>query len=304
MSLVDRAIFVSPVLKVGIFRCPPDDARFRDSGPAEHHLVVFPRTSVWIRHEGGRPFVADPGVATTYNRGQPYSRSALSRDGDRCDWFALEPPALPALARHTGGRIAEDPERPFTTEFVGVPPRLYAAQRRVLHAVAAAADPLEVEERALAVVAAVLAPSAGAPTPAATGTAGSHRELAMAARAELARDLFAPLDLATLAARLAVSPWHLCRVFREQCGTTLHAMRRDLRLRAALEHLGPEAAGMLSRLAHACGFSSHSHFTAAFRRQFGVPPSLGLGPAGREPPDCPNDRWATAPAAVTELLAH
>lgn len=276
MSLTDRAIFVSPLLTIGVFRCTPDDGRFRDTGPAQHHLLVFPRTSVWIHHAGSRPFVADPGVATIYNRGQPYTRAALSSDGDRSDWFALAPGLLPILARSSSGRIREDPERPFAAEFVAITPRLYAAQRRVTQCIAMGCDRLEIEERAVSVILAALGTAPPAERSGRRESA-ARRDLAMAARAELARDPYLPEDLATLSARLAVSPWHLCRVFREQVGTSLHAYRRDLRLRLALERLGT-ATGQVSRLALECGFSSHSHFTAAFRRQFGFPPSKAILP--------------------------
>ena len=65
--------------------------------------------------------------------------------------------------------------------------------------------------------------------------------------------------------------YHLCRTFRAVTGQTLFGFRRDLRLRAALAML-PDYRGRLSELAHTLGFASHSHFTAAFRGHFGVPP--------------------------------
>jgi AraC-like DNA-binding protein len=45
-----------------------------------------------------------------------------------------------------------------------------------------------------------------------------------------------------------------------------------LRLRAALDLL-PEYRRDITRLALDLGYSSHSHFTYAFRREFGFPPS-------------------------------
>jgi AraC-like DNA-binding protein len=270
VSFVDRVIFSSPLLKVGIFRCSRNDRRFADSGPAENHLVVFPRTSVWICHEGSRPFVADPHVATIYNRGQPYRRAHLSQDGDRSDWFGISPAIAMAMAREVGGSMREDPDRPFQAEFRPVSPRLYAAQREVFGLVQHGADSLEIEERALAVVAAAIRPPERPASGHPVGRRGTsaRRDLAMQARAAIARRLFESPDLSTLAAELEVSPWHLCRLFREETGTTIHGYRRDLRLRVALERL-EGAAGQVSRLAHECGFSSHSHFTAAFRKQFG-----------------------------------
>ncbi len=281
MSLTDRIIFSTPALKVGVFRCTADDARFRDSGAIENHIVVFPRTGVWICHEGSRPFVADPHVATVYNRGQRYTRTPLGHDGDRSDWFSVNPDLALAIAQDVGGCVTDDPDRPFQAEYLPVSPGLYAMQRRVVQLIESGADPLQVEELALAVVSAAIRGPQGRAQMAPNGTpaSASHHDLAMRCRAELARQLFEPLDLTTLATRLEVSPWHLCRVFKEQTGTTIHAYRRDLRLRAALERLDPSTGG-ISRLAHQCGFSSHSHFTAAFRRLFGFTPSAGWAPVG------------------------
>jgi AraC-like DNA-binding protein len=273
VSLTDRFIFSSPALKVGVFRCTCDDPRFRDTGPITNHEIVFPRTGVWICHEGSRPFVADPGIATIYNRGQCYTRAPLSADGDRSDYFALSPELALAMAHDVGGTVSDDPDHPFEAEFLPISPRLYAMQRHVVELIERGADSLQVEERALAVVAMAFR-VAHRRRRSVTGARAraAHRDLAMAARAELALRLAEPVDLTTLAAGLGVSPWHLCRVFKEQTGTTIHGYRRDLRLRTALEHLDPST-GRISMLAHQLGFSSHSHFTAAFRRRFGFTPS-------------------------------
>jgi AraC-like DNA-binding protein len=64
---------------------------------------------------------------------------------------------------------------------------------------------------------------------------------------------------------------HLCVEFARSTGTTLHRTLIRLRLRAALERLQDPRCD-LSALAHEVGFSSHSHFTAVFRRTFGHPP--------------------------------
>jgi AraC-like DNA-binding protein len=52
----------------------------------------------------------------------------------------------------------------------------------------------------------------------------------------------------------------------------VHRYRNRLRLRAAVERLSDGPVDR-STLAHALGFSSHSHFTAAFRAEFGVTPA-------------------------------
>jgi AraC-like DNA-binding protein len=68
------------------------------------------------------------------------------------------------------------------------------------------------------------------------------------------------------------SPFHLARVFRERAGVPVHRYLTRLRLRAALERLS-DGADDLTALALDLGFSSHSHFTDAFRREFGRSPS-------------------------------
>jgi AraC family transcriptional regulator len=104
-------------------------------------------------------------------------------------------------------------------------------------------------------------------------TAAAHRDLAERATALIARSLAQPLSLPRLAERLRTSPFHLARVFRAQTGFSVDAYGRSLRLRAALERL-PAYTDGLTALALELGFSSHSHFTEAFRREFGVAPSV------------------------------
>jgi AraC family transcriptional regulator len=79
------------------------------------------------------------------------------------------------------------------------------------------------------------------------------------------------LRLADIAAALGVSAFHLCRSFRMATGSTLHACRNRLRLQHALDRV--TSGEDLTTLALDLGYSSHSHFTSAFRRLFGATPS-------------------------------
>ena len=262
---IDRTVFSTASVTVGAFRCPLNYPSFRDTGPTERHLVVFPRSGVWIRHAGSRAFAADPRVVTIYNAGQEYTRAPMHPDGDRCDWFALSPD----LAREAAG---VDSDRPFRFEFTESDQRLYCRQRILFDRLdAGGCDPLEAEEEVLGIVTAVLrraslhATRHGRPST-------RHRDLADHARAELVRTATATVSLGELAARVGASPWHLCRVFRAVTGSSLHAFRMDLRLRVALERLEDPRAD-LSRMAFELGFSSHSHFTSAMRSRLGRTPS-------------------------------
>ena len=154
---LDTVHFHGASTMIGHFRCPVDQAQFRDTGPIARAIVVFAlRTSVWIKHEASKPFVADPNVVTIYNRGQRYERGAISQEGDRCDWFAVSE----ALAREIVAAFdpsAAESDVIFRFESARSTPALYLHQRRVTRAVArGTSDVLATEEEIIVVVSTVM----------------------------------------------------------------------------------------------------------------------------------------------------
>jgi AraC-like DNA-binding protein len=270
---LDRVIFSTANVVAARFQCDRDDPRFRDSGPTSHFLVTFPRTSVWIRYSGSRSVVADPTVSTIYNAGQEFTRAPLAADGDRCEWLGVSHEIALSIAQSLDESAVDRADRPFAREIASVGNRLYLAQRTLFTELERGeADVLDAEERIIRYVAAVLGSAYGKAETKLDGTAEFHRDLVERARAEIARSIGERVTLGQLAARLAVSPFHLCRVFRDCTGMTLHEFRLELRLRLGLERLADRAAD-ITRIALDLGFSSHSHFTAVFRQRFGSTPT-------------------------------
>ncbi|MEO8334330.1 MAG: AraC family transcriptional regulator [bacterium] len=239
---------------------------------------MFPRTSVWIRHEGSEPFLADATVATIYNRGQLYERFPMAEDGDRCDWFAVDDD----LAREIAGNLdpaAGESSRPFQFEWTATSADLYYRQRALVAGVKRGAlDVLAVEEGVMDIVAEVLALAyrrRAATSMRRTVTTARRSELVAATRVELARTLHANESVHDIARRLGTSPFHLCRVFRECTGQTMHEYRTQLRVRHSLERLEDGGSDVPSLSAVACdlGFASHSHYVRTARRHFGTTPS-------------------------------
>jgi AraC-like DNA-binding protein len=274
--LVNASVFDTERVAIGVFRCPVSYRHFRDTGPIDRCLVVFPRTSVWIRHEGSRPFLADATIATIYNRSQRYERFPASTDGDRCEWFAV----ADDLAREIAATIderARDAERPFRSQWATSNVALYLRQRALFRrARAGRLDALEAEEEVIGIVAAVLGATPERPLSGGRRrpVALRHHDLAEAAKVELQRTLGENRSVHQIASSLGISPYHLCRVFRACTGRTLHEHRSELRLCAALELFEGSSQGpaSLSRIAHALGFSSHSHFVQAMRLRAGMTP--------------------------------
>jgi AraC-like DNA-binding protein len=104
------------------------------------------------------------------------------------------------------------------------------------------------------------------------GTDADHAERAEAAKTYLAARMSERITLDDVASAVNVSPFHLARIFQKHTGVPVHRYLTQLRLRASLERL-TDGASDLTALTLELGFSSHSHFTDTFRREFGKAPS-------------------------------
>ncbi len=273
---IDVVVFASPLLRVGRWRCPADHPDFLDSGPASDALFVFPRQSVWIQHAGGRPFVADPNTVTYYNKGQRYRRRQLSERGDHGEWYAVAPEAIAdTLAVHEPAAI-DRVERPFRFTHGPGDAGSYLRQRLVFEHVSREAEPdqLFVEETMLSVFGAVtrLAYQRDRQPVVTPRRRRGEVDAVEAARDLITRRFRHNLSLSAIAREVETSVFHLSRLFHARTGFSLHAYRNQLRLRVALERLGERDID-LTEIALDLGFSSHSHFTETFRRNFGHTPS-------------------------------
>jgi AraC family transcriptional regulator len=99
----------------------------------------------------------------------------------------------------------------------------------------------------------------------------STRRLIRRTKEFLEAEFANPIRLSHVGRAVGASPTYLTDLFRRVEGIPLHRYVARLRLARALVEL-PDAED-LSTLALDVGFSSHSHFSAAFRRAFGCTPS-------------------------------
>jgi AraC family transcriptional regulator len=268
-----RLVFASDLVCAGTFACRADDPLFRGGEPAASNCIVFSRTPVWIQHEGGVRYVADPTVITFHARGRPYRRWRVADHPDRCDWVAFADDVVhDVVERWDPERADSSRAAPFRFQFAPAAAQLYVRQRQLFdRLLAGRADRLNVEEETLALLRGAMARAHADRTI----RGGSHERRCFDAvqhvRQLIAAQPSRPHSLRSLSAQVALSPYQLCRAFSRATGETMTAYRHRLRLLSSLE---PVTSGQdLTAVALDLGFSSHSHFTAAFRRTFGDTPS-------------------------------
>ena len=265
----DRVVFDSGLIRIGAFRCHPSHPSFHDSGPARNFCFVFPRTVVEIEHEHEPAFVANPNVVTFYNQGQPYLRNPVSPEGDRCDWFGVNVDLVRDVIRSFDPAVDERPEAPFRCTHSWSDAGTYLLQRQVFQQVASSAvQVLRVEESVIRLLENVVRSAPASPP--AIGI--KQRDVVHHVKLILSQRLGERLTLRDIAAEVEMSPYHLCRLFRRATGTRLHQYRQKLLLRWSLEGVANSGRPLVD-IALDAGFSSHSHFTSAFRREFSDSPS-------------------------------
>jgi len=150
---VERLLYQGELVCIGRFDCPTGHALFEDSGPTTTYCIVFPRSTVWIAHEGERPFVADRTTVTLYNRDDRYRRTAIDPRGDHADWIAFAPEVLQEIVSQANPGAS--PERIFGSHRAPCSGDAYLAERALVqHVVRETAggvspDRLLVEETAV-----------------------------------------------------------------------------------------------------------------------------------------------------------
>ena len=272
---IHRTLFENERLVLGEFWCPPESRCWHglNSVSAAPH-VIFPRTPVTIRQLGREPVVCDRNHVLFFNPGQRFFRSLRSREGDRSYYVELAPELMFNLARLSS----------FPFAFGPCDPSVFLLQRlAVRHLREPNPDPLLVEESVVEAVALAIERARafhGLRSKSREATRAAHREIVDQTKELLAARFRERLTMGEIAGAIGVSRFHLSRVFRSSTGFSLHGYRNQLRLRAALERIADSQA-RLSGLASELGFSSHSHFTAAFRETFGVAPSELRGRVSR-----------------------
>jgi AraC-like DNA-binding protein len=127
-------------------------------------------------------------------------------------------------------------------------------------------EPLAAETLTLALIRQAL----GERTSQGTTSSVGRQKLVDRAKLLLSSDPMRRWTLSEIGTAVGASPVYLTQLFRQVEGMPLYRYQLRLRLACALDLLGRY--DDLTRLSLDLGFSSHSHFTAAFRQAYGRTP--------------------------------
>ena len=241
-----------------------DHAAGEDIGAVPH--LVFPYRGAYVRHVGREEIIAEPNQVLFSNSGESLPVSHPVRGGDASLLLVIEDSVLRKLPRPDILREGEGIH--FKRQNMRIDPRTQALVAMLRYSLRQEiAEPLEAESLAL-----TLAQRAVGPRTSHVSDAGfAHQRLVDRTKLVLTSNLARRWTLAEIAAEVGGSPVYLTQVFRQVEGVPLYRYQLRLRLAKALDLMGERED--LSALSHELGFSSHSHFTAAFRQTYGRSPT-------------------------------
>jgi AraC family transcriptional regulator len=235
---------------------------------------VFPYRGIYMRHVGSDQAVADANHVLFFNAGEAYQVSHPIAGGDASLSLALSEPLLDELAPRAllNGRGPLG----FRRQHRRIDPRAQALVALLRHGLNnETIEPLEAEGLVLTLVCRSLGPR----TSHQPGSTHARRRLADRVKVLLAGDLSRRWTLGEIAAEIRGSPVYLTQVFQQAEGIPLYRYHLRLRLARALDLITQY--DDLSALAAELGFSSHSHFAAAFRQAYGRSPTAFRESAAR-----------------------
>lgn len=227
---------------------------------------VFPYRGVYVRHLDSDMAVAEASQMLCFNPGEGYRISHPVAGGDACLSLTVDETQLREMT--PSSLLRDGPAFAFAEQRLAIDPRAQALVAILRHSlVRGAAEPLEAESLALTLVQRALGPrTARAPT-----SSVGRRRLVDRAKLVMAGDLSRRWTLADIAAEVGGSPVYLTQAFAKVEGVPLYRYQLRLRLARALDRLAD--ADDLTALALELGFSSHSHFSAAFQSTYGRSPT-------------------------------
>lgn len=266
-ALLETGFFV-----VAEFRCP-GAPEITDVEAAPFPEIVLPRIGSYLRSDELGEVLLSRGTLAFFEAGRPYTIRHFQPTPDLTTVISITD--VKSLHEALGVQLPSG--RSFARSAVRMPADIVLLHRRMLSALkSGVAGDLAAAEMAAEIIMRAVALNVDDRTeltrPASKRCAADPYAQAQAVMAFLAQNYAERITLEDIAREISLSPFHLCRVFQWASGGTIRQHLLFLRLEAAAALL-LETRKSVTEIALGVGFSSHSHFTAAFTNRFGVSPS-------------------------------
>jgi AraC family transcriptional regulator len=265
-ELTIKTLLSTPIVSVNDVCC---QGLCRHKSPEEFATatyLVFPYRGAYVRHLGQDEAVAEANQVLFFNKNDGYKVSHPVNGGDSCLTLQVDDELLRELAPKT--LLRDGPTLAFRQQRMPIDPRAQALVALLRHSLdKGIAEPLEAESLALTLVRRTLRPQAVR----ARANSVPRQRLVDRVKLLLTSDLSRRWTLADIAAEVGGSAVYLTQVFQQLEGMPLYRYQLNLRLARALDLMAEY--DDLTALGLELGFSSHSHFTAAFQRTYGRSPS-------------------------------
>ena len=275
-GLAIDCLFKSPSFGITVWNCRCGRSGLSAEKIQLAYLISFVHEGAFVLHSEGLSEVIDRTTAVLFNPGVPYRSSHPAGCSDHGSSLVIHRDVLLDVMSYFDPAAEERPDALFSSPLGRDFSQSFLRHRLIVRGLMQGApqDPAALDAALLRILGNVVKscfPTGGERRGAAFESSRARRRYVHDAQLILQERFRERCRLEEIARKLFVSPFHLCRLFKQETGMPIHRYVNRLRLREALEQLTEGTD--LTELALSLGFADHSHFSTAFRKEFGVPPS-------------------------------
>jgi AraC-like DNA-binding protein len=256
MTLTKTILFNNDILQIRHVACHPLERGCTGVEEPLNDVMVMPLKGSFMQHFlDGRRIIAEPSQALFFQKDRPFQISHSMTEKDECLAFEFSPEVWKELKQKLD----------IVPDFSLLSSRTIAERTLLWRKLAfGLTEEFEVVEKCFEFVSSALRKK--------TNHSKSRRsEKIEAVKLALLNHPEEKWSLSRLAQLVSLSPYHLTRIFQQHVGASLHQYHLRVRLAGAIDAI-LDSKSDLTQIALDYGFSSHSHFTFAFRKMIGMTP--------------------------------
>lgn len=262
-----NALLMSDVVAVWDVICPGTHKTQSAEETTDKTHIVFPYDGLYVHHVEYDEAIADSSRVLFLNKDQVWRMSHPVAGGDSSLSIGLSPDVLVELV--PGELLVPGDKAALNRSALRIDTQTQALAAHLRHRLdrGAIGGVLEAETVTMTLIRAAVQGHA----PDDRRVTARSRKLVDTAKLVVGGDLGRRWTLSDVAAEVRISPVYLTQIFQRVEGIPLYRYQLQLRLAQALQRLGEY--DDVTDLAIDLGFSSHSHFSAAFKQTYGQTPS-------------------------------